>query len=41
MLQLRKGTRQAIHQIARRVFRGTKFVHEEVVGFAVEAHLKG
>jgi hypothetical protein len=31
----------AIHRIARRVFREAKFVDEEVVGFAVEAHVKG
>lgn len=33
--------RRTIHQIARRVFREAKFVYEEVVDFAVEAHLKG
>lgn len=40
MLQLTKGTRRAIHQIARRVFREAKFVYEEVVDFAVEVHFE-
>ena len=37
----KKGPGGLSHKIARRVFREAKFVDEEVVGFAVEAHVKG
>jgi len=40
VLKQKKGPRQATHQMARGVFREAKFVHEEVVDFAVEVYFE-